>query len=40
MYTLNGEYSNKGMNEQLLEDGDKIVLHYTDDYEVEREEEE
>lgn len=39
MYTLNGEYSNKGMNEQLLEDGDKIVLHYTDDYEVEREEE-
>ena len=32
MYTLNGEYSKKSISEQVLEDGDIVVLHYTDDY--------
>ncbi len=31
-YLLNGEYSNLGVNEQGLSDGDEIILHYTDDY--------
>jgi hypothetical protein len=32
MYTINGEYSELGVNKQYLEDGDVVVLHYTDDY--------
>ena len=32
MYTLNGDYPVLGIAEQKLSDGDKIVLHYTDDY--------
>ena len=32
MYTLNGEYSNLGVAEQYLEDGDVVVFHYTDNY--------
>jgi len=36
MYTLNGEYSNYGVSEQTVKDGDIIVFHYTDDYTQER----
>ncbi|MEE0741295.1 MAG: bacterial Ig-like domain-containing protein, partial [Emergencia sp.] len=32
MYTLNGVYPELGVSEQYLEDGDKIIFHYTDDY--------
>ena len=32
MYTLNGQYPNLGVEEQILSSGDKIVFHYTDDY--------
>ncbi|ATW27572.1 S-layer homology domain-containing protein [Candidatus Formimonas warabiya] len=35
MYTLNGVHPDLGVCEQFLEDGDSIVLHYTDDYTVE-----
>ncbi|MEL7565314.1 MAG: DUF4430 domain-containing protein, partial [Dehalobacterium sp.] len=35
MYTLNGVHPNLGVSEQFLEDGDSIVLHYTDDYTLE-----
>ena len=35
MYTLNGKYSLLGVSEQKLKDGDRIVLHYTDDYTAE-----
>lgn len=35
MYTLNGTHPNLGVAEQFLENGDRIVLHYTDDYTVE-----
>ena len=33
-YLLNDEYSNLGVNEQGLSDGDEIILHYTDDYTI------
>lgn len=32
MYTLNGMHSRLGISEQYLEEGDEIILHYTDDY--------
>jgi len=32
MYTLNGKHSALGVAEQYLENGDKIIFHYTDDY--------
>ncbi len=32
MYTLNGAYSDYGVSEQHLKDGDVIIFHYTDDY--------
>ena len=32
MYTLNGEHPLLGVSEQFLENGDKIVFHFTDDY--------
>lgn len=32
MYTLNGKYSNSGIAEQTVKNGDNIILHYTDDY--------
>ena len=35
MYTLNGIHSNKNVQEQLLEDGDVVIFHYTDDFTVE-----
>ena len=35
MYTFNGVHTNKAVNEQVVGDGDKIVLHYTDDYTLE-----
>ena len=35
MYTFNGVHTNKAANEQVVGDGDKIVLHYTDDYTLE-----
>lgn len=35
LYLLNGKYSNYGVNEQTLKNGDEVILHYTDDYSVE-----
>lgn len=35
MYTLNGKYPQVAVNEQVVKNGDKIVLHYTDDWTVE-----
>jgi hypothetical protein len=35
MYTLNGKYSNQGIAEQYLDEGDVIIFHYTDDYSLE-----
>ena len=35
LYMLNGEYTLYGMNEQKLENGDEIIVHYTDDFMVE-----
>ena len=32
MYTLNGSHPSKGVAEQTVKNGDKIVFHYTDDY--------
>lgn len=32
MYTLNGTHPSKGVAEQSVKNGDKIVFHYTDDY--------
>ena len=32
MYTLNGDYSSLGVEEQGLKDGDIIVFYYTDDF--------
>lgn len=32
MYTLNGEHPTRNINEQTLEDGDKVVFHYAGDY--------
>ncbi len=36
MYTVNGRYPEKGIAEQTVNSGDRIVFHYTDDYTVER----
>lgn len=36
MYTLNGKYPTKGVDEQKLSDGDAIIFHYTDDYTKEK----
>ncbi len=36
MYTLNGIYSDLGVGQQFLNDGDIVVLHYTDDYTKEK----
>lgn len=36
MYTLNGSYPDKGVAEQAVRNGDRIVFHYTDDYTKER----
>ena len=36
MYTINGEYSSIGLSNQKLNSGDKIVLHYTDNYNKEK----
>ena len=35
MYTLNGEHPQLMLTEQYLEDGDEIVMHYTDNYMLE-----
>lgn len=40
MYTLNGEYPDLGIAEQTLQDNDRIVFHYTDDYTKEKNREE
>ncbi len=32
MFNLNGIYADKSVDKQLLEDGDIIIFHYTDDY--------
>lgn len=39
MYTINGKYPNIGVADKKLSSGDKIVLHYTDDYTKEKTEE-
>lgn len=36
MYTLNGVYSSKGIEEQILSNKDVIIFHYTDDYTAEQ----
>lgn len=36
MYTINGKYPNIGVADKKLSSGDKIVLHYTDDYTKEK----
>ena len=36
MYTLNGSYPLKGVEEQILKNNDTIIFHYTDDYTVEK----
>lgn len=35
LYTLNGNYPDLGVGQQPVKDGDIIVLHYTDNYNVE-----
>lgn len=35
MYTLNGVHPELGVKEQYLKDGDEIIFHYTDDYNLE-----
>ncbi len=35
MYTLNGKYPLNGVSKQKVEDGDRIIFHYTDDYTLE-----
>lgn len=35
MYVLNGTHPGLGVAEQILENGDYVILHYTDDYTVE-----
>ena len=32
MYTINGKHPNVGVSARYVQDGDTIVLHYTDDY--------
>lgn len=36
MYTLNGKHPGKGVAEQSVKNGDKIVFHYSDDYTLEQ----
>lgn len=36
MYTLDGKHPELGLAQQFLEDGNKIVFHYTDDYTLEQ----
>ncbi|WP_283683110.1 DUF4430 domain-containing protein [Parablautia sp. Marseille-Q6255] len=36
MYALNGVHPETGIAEQTLKDGDKIIFHYTDDFEREK----
>lgn len=36
MYTLNGSYPNLGVSENVVKNGDVIVMHYTDDYTKEK----
>ncbi len=36
MYTLNGSYPTKGVEEQKLSNGDSVIFHYTDDYTKEK----
>ncbi len=36
MYTLNGKYPELGVSEQAVKNNDVIILHYTDDYTVEK----
>lgn len=35
MYTLNGMYTDYGVDEQIVSNNDELVMHYTDDYTVE-----
>ena len=35
MYTINGIHSQQGIAEQLLQDGDSVILHYSDDWTLE-----
>ncbi|MDR1321477.1 MAG: cell wall-binding repeat-containing protein [Gracilibacteraceae bacterium] len=35
MYTLNGDHSQLGVEQQFLADGDEIIFHYTDDWTLE-----
>lgn len=35
MYTLNGVHTDLGVSEQYLEDGNEIIFHYTDNYNIE-----
>ena len=35
MYMLNGKYPDLGVKEQVVQDGDHIIFHYTDDYTME-----
>ncbi len=35
MFSVNGKHINVGIGEKILEDGDEVVVHYTDDYRLE-----
>ncbi len=36
IYNVNGKYPDKGMSDYKVKDGDKIVVHYTDDFTKEK----
>ena len=36
MYLLNGVYSENGVADQTVKDGDTLIVHYTDDYTLEK----
>ncbi len=36
MYLLNGEHITRSLRDQILKDGDNIIMHYTDDYTLEQ----
>ncbi|MBQ2942543.1 MAG: S-layer homology domain-containing protein [Clostridia bacterium] len=36
IYNVNGKYPNKGMSDYKVKNGDKIVVHYTDDFTKEK----
>ncbi len=36
MYLLNGEHITRSLRDQMLKDGDNIIMHYTDDYTLEQ----